>query len=284
MSTKTSKSSTRKVRAADLEALLFDKNDCIASLAMEQLTENSECARLISTKQDSADPLVRRRIHQLSSIVNQRKLLNQMVQDNDNGDLEAWGFLQMIDRLYDARASRKFLQDISRDFFAAFIPQGRPNLQQVADFMTNEGFVSPRPPWTNVCLYLIGDVLENQQGAPILLCILARQLALMHGLPLSVCIYCGRFTLIDAERYVADPMLGWEIMGPVDSAQYHICTNQELIRVYSSMLIGNAVANWECYDVHKFTKIHQAMERFKGNPYPYPFGDFEAPEETDLDS
>ncbi len=265
-------------RPSDLVSLLTDNDECIASLSMEQLLLAGDCKPLIAEHQDTADPLLRRRIHQLSAIVAHQDLLDKAVFEFEQGRLDAWNFALMLDRLYDPKSSRHFLQEIAREFFADFFPRGGVTLEQIADYMRLRKLAVPRPPWLNVGLFLIGDVLENSQGAPILLAILARQLAQMHGALLTICLHGGRVTLMDSNSNILDPMDNWQFTANLPQNQFHLCTNQELIRILLAQLLASSMVAWECFDTHLFFSVIRRLDHLNGQPLPYPFGDFAAPE------
>ena len=261
-----------------LKALLLDPNPCISSLAMEQMLQNhDQCKKFIATNQDSDELILRKSAHQLAACLRLQLLQDQFAFRFEQGKLDPWDALMIIDQLYDQRSSASYLQELFLEFYEGFQFFGDLTLQKISKYMIERKFTVPPHPILNIFYYLVGDVLENGQGIALVLCLLARQLARGNSYSLKVCLSCGKFCLVDRQRNLLDPTDGWTITSDVPPDAIHLCTSQEIIRVYLAQLIASSVMVWEAYDVHLFIQLMFRIEGFSRDQLPYPYGNFQAP-------
>ncbi|MBQ4480664.1 MAG: hypothetical protein II943_08505 [Victivallales bacterium] len=261
-----------------LKALMLDPNPCISSLAMEQMLRTPAlCERLIADNQDTPDLALRRCVHQLAGCLRMQKLREKFIFKFEQGQLDAWEAMLAIDQLYDQRSSRSYLMEATQEFLEGFHPQGEVSLRQVAKFMADRKYTVPPHPILNVFHYLVGDVLDNCQGIALVLCVLARQLARSHGLMLQVCLISGKFCLIDSMHSFADPTEGWKVSKAHGPEDFHLCTNQETIRIYLAQLLASSTVSWETFDVHLFSNLLLSIDGLGHDALPYPYGKLLAP-------
>ncbi len=261
-----------------LKALLMDPNPCISSLAMEQMLQNHpQCEKFIADNQDSDDLTLRKCTHQLAGCLRHQLLQEHFVFRFEQGRLDAWEAMLLIDQLYDQRSSASFLQELFLEFLDQCQFTGPITPHKLAKHMAERKFTVPPHPILNIYHYLIGDVLENCQGTAVVLCLLARQLARHHSLLLRLCLNNGKFCLIDAQRNLIDPTDNWNVIRDVPPESVHLCTNQEIIRVYLTQLLASSVIVWETFDVHLFTQLLLRLEGLSRDFLPYPYGKSLAP-------
>ena len=277
--TTSSKIATRTGASQEtLQALMLDPNPCISSLAIEQLLLNpAQCERFIAEHQDTNDLALRRCVHQLAGCLRLQMLKEKFVFQFEQGRLDAWDAMLLIDQLYDQRSSRNYLRELAQDFCAEFQPSGTVTLRRIAKYMSDHKFTVPPHPILNIFHYLIGDVLENCQGIAAVLCVLARQLARSHGLILQLCLSSGKFCLLDAQYNIADPTEGWKVTKAKGPDEFHLCTNQEIIRIYLAQILASSDIVWETFDVHLFASLLLQIDGLSSDALPYPYGKFLAP-------
>ncbi|MBR4124749.1 MAG: hypothetical protein IKR13_00970 [Victivallales bacterium] len=261
-----------------LKALLIDPNPCISSLAMEQMLQNrSQCEKFIADNQDSDELALRKCTHQLAGCLRLKLLQEQFVTQFEQGSLDAWNALLLVDQLYDQRSSSSYVQDLFLELLDNFQFTGAITLRKVAKYMKDRKFSAPPHPILNIGHYLVGDVLENFQGTALVLCLLVRQLARCHSLPLQLCLCGGKFCLADRNQNLLDPTEDWKVISAVAPDEMHACTSQEAIRIYLVQLLASSVMVWEVYDVHLFAQLLLRIEGLNREKLPYPYGNFLAP-------
>ena len=264
---------TMRPGAGVLLPLLSDSDDCVASLALEQLAALPEAEELVHANQDTDDLLFRRRLHQLGKMLEQRRLFDRFVTGYMRRRLDPWEALVLIDKLYDPKSSTLYIKELSTQIFEQYPATSRTNLATLADFMRDENLCASAPPWLSVGFYLIGDILETSQAAPLPLCILARELARQHGFLTAICLHSGRFCLFDGQDTMINPMDEWKFIRNVKPGEYHTCSPGETIRLLLAQLVATSTMMWDCYDVHLFCRLYQAVNQLSGHPMPYPIGD-----------
>lgn len=261
-----------------LKALLLDPNPCVSSLAMEQMLQSpTQCRNFIAAHQDSADLTLRKCAHQLAGCLRMKTLQDEFVHRFEQGQLDAWDAAMLIDQLYDQRSSSAYLQELFLDLLDQFAFVGNLNMEKLANYMKERKFGVPPHPILNIYNYLVGDVLENTQGTALVLCLLARQLARSNSYDVRLCLCNGKFCLVDRQRNLLDPTEEWKVTRKAAQESMHLCTNQEIVRVYLTQLLASSIMVWEVFDVHIFLQLLQRIDGIGREQLPYPYGNFLAP-------
>ena len=264
---------------ADVMALLLaDPDNSIASLAMEQLLTSPDCQQFIADHQDTAEPLLRQRIHQLSIIAENRRIMDTLIRRFERNTLDIWQCALMLDKVYDPRTTRKYLNTVTREFLRELPDQGAPlTLAQLADFMKLRNFQVPPLPWFSIDFFLISSVILNGAGIPLLLCVIAQRLARTRNLQCTICLKDGKTCLVDDRNNVLDPLENWALTHQASNDRLFRCSNQTMVRILLAQLQSSSIIAWECFDAHAFSRLMQRLDNVKGSTLPYPFGDFDAP-------
>ena len=264
--------------------LLADPDQCVSLLALEQLAAHPEAEEIVLRNQDTDDLLFRKRIHQLGKMLEQRKLFDKFVRGYQRCHLDPWEALVLIDKLYDPKASSLYVKELSMQIFEQYPERGRTDMETLAEFLRGQGLAAAQPPWLSAAFYLLGDILENYQGAPLPLCIIAREIARQHGFLTAICLHAGRFCLFDGTSTMINPMEDWKFIRNVKRTDFHVCPPGEVIRLLLSQLVATSTMLWDCFDAHLFSRLYQAINQIKGHPMPYPMGDMNIPGEKKNDN
>ena len=148
---------------------------------------------------------------------------------------------------------------------------------QMRSFMINQGFAVPPDFGMRFEYYTIGDVLETHAGSAVLLCLLAQRIGKLCGWPSGICMYEGRFCLLDANFNVIDVTRNWEQRRwPRD--KYHMCLRKEIIACILSYLTVTAIQEGSLHELHIFASLLCDMHGQELNELPYPLGDFNIPQ------
>ncbi|MBP5301169.1 MAG: hypothetical protein J6Y80_07155 [Victivallales bacterium] len=267
-----------------LKELLTDPNPCISSLAMKELLDHPDkCEQMLETFQDDPDLALRHSLHQLAGCLRLRKLHDKFVFEYEQGTLEPWDAMLIIDQLYDLRSSKNYLHDMAQDFLTAYDPADGCSLRKIARHMKARNFSVPPHPILNIYHFLVGDILENGQGTAAVLCVLAQLIGNSQQLPLQIALANGKFCLVDHQRNLLDPTEDWAITPKASQDSFHTCSNQEVIRVYLAQLVASSIIVWETFDAHLFLRLLLQIDNFSRAQLPYPFGKLHAPK-PDQDS
>jgi hypothetical protein len=259
-----------------LFSLLQDRNESVASLAMEQILQSSDFDKLMRNYQDSSDVLVRRRVHQMGNISRRRHLLEVFLDRMQKGALDLWQAMMMIDHLYDPQSSFNYLNEMTNELIREF-SQKRGGSAAMVKLMKEHNFMVPSQNWFDIGNYLLGDVLESRMGSAPLLCIIAQHVGTFRNWLSRICLHSGRFCLLDQNNALIDPGEEWAIKKKISSEQYHACNHKEVLLVVLSQLFSVAVINWEPWDIHLFSKILSSLYQIDPGQMPYPLGNHLSP-------
>ena len=256
--------------------LLDDDEGQVASLAMEPLLSMKGIDKFIAKHQDCDNPRLRRRIHQLSNVIARRRLRDHFLSQIDNPNFSAWDAALAINVLADTRRTIDELEEQTRSL-AGVLRRSKTTTAQMRSFMINQGFAVPPDFGMRFEYYTIGDVLETHAGSAVLLCLLAQRIGKLCGWPSGICMYEGRFCLLDANFNVIDVTRNWEQRRwPRD--KYHMCLRKEIIACILSYLTVTAIQEGSLHELHIFASLLCDMHGQELNELPYPLGDFNIPQ------
>lgn len=262
---------------AALFSLLQDRDENVASLAMEQILQSNDFDKLMRNYQDSSDSLVRRRVHQMGNIARRRQLLEQLLgRMKDSGGDDLWHEMMAIDRLYDPQNSFNYLGEMTNELIRELKPR-RGGTVTMAKFMREQNFSVPSQNWFDIGNFLLGDVLESRVGAVPLLCVITQHIGTFRNWRSRICLHNGRFCLLDQNKILLDPGDGWTVKKKVSAEDYHVCSTKEVMLIMVSQLFSLSVINWEPWDIHLFTKILSALHQIDPEQLPYPLGSHLSP-------
>ncbi|MBO7741066.1 MAG: hypothetical protein J6S21_00795, partial [Victivallales bacterium] len=248
-------------------------------LAMEQLLHSPDCQKFIADYQDTSEPLLRQRIHQLSIIAENRQIMDTLIRRFERNSLDIWQCALMLDKTYDPRTTRRYLNNVIREFQREMPASGGElTLAQVGEFMKYRNFHVPQLPWFSIDFFLISSVILNGAGIPLLLCVLAARLARTRNLVCSICLKDGKVCLADNHGNLLDPLMNWELTQVPQEQQLFYCSNQNLVRILLAQLQSSSIIAWEYFDAHAFSRLMQRLDNVKGSSLPYPLGDLGKPE------
>ncbi|MGN0867115.1 MAG: hypothetical protein ACI4SG_05510 [Oligosphaeraceae bacterium] len=254
--------------------LLADNDESLASLAMDSILKGGKAEETLALLQDEPDKNVRRRAHQLGTLLQHNAILDKLVKDYEQARVSALEALAQIDLLYDTSSSSTYLRDLLRNTEKNFRKKCRGPLtpQKLCSIMEDEGFFVPPMPWIAIEDYLLGDVLGGDGGAaPLVLSILSCHLAALRGLDAQV-VFCNGFIGFLSKEWVCLPEHGWQCQRLQEQDEICPLHDQQILQLYLSQLLTGAIASWEVYDTHLFLEILQRLDGLPENPLPYPYG------------
>jgi len=160
-----------KIDIRRLASLLDDPDENVAVSAIaELLNREDELGDLPAELQESADPLMRRRVHQLETaltMIRRRRLLSVYLQDPDQDFLE--GLIQVHLQWYD-RDSESSLRRKIGSFRKELLKYPFSGLRDAGEAFAAAG-ITPLPPSTlKPELFCIGPMLDDRCGAVPLWC------------------------------------------------------------------------------------------------------------------
>ena len=252
--------------------LLQDDDPKVASLAMEQFLKLGELAEeTIALHQESQDPHLRHRIHQLGTILLHRRTRRQFIDAVHSEGMSLWEGVCRINELYDPRLNRARL-DVAVSELLETLGRGEPGAARLAAFMRAEEFTVPTDDMLRVELYLAEDVLANTSGSPALLCALTHHLGQASGWNATLVLHEGRYCLIDDNQLLVDPTAGWQVAKLQSAAKIHPCSCKDLWIGVLSQLFLVALVDGDLRDLHHFGDLLVTLNGNAFDSLPYPLG------------
>ncbi len=260
-------------RLSALINLLQDDDDKVASLAMEQLLElGSETDRAIAENQDSGNPKLRQRIHQLSGILARRRLRRDFVEDVMAENMTLWEGVCRINELYDFQCSRRKIHEGLDEILKNMQRKQKLSMINLAAAMRNAEYMVPGEDVMDVEMYLIETVVETGYGSGILLCALAHEIGARRGLSSTLVLHEGQYCLADADGLLLNPLTNWELARIEGSESVHPCTPRDVWIGILSQLFIVALVEGQLHDLSHLGGLLTALNGDDLDALPYPLG------------
>jgi len=255
-----------------LITLLQDEDLKVASLAMEQFLNLGLAEETIAEFQESQDPRLRQRIHQLSGILTRRRARQTFLEAVANEGITIWEGILRINVLYDPQCNRTQVDEYVQSLAAKLETQGATG-PRLAALMREAEFMVPDEDTLDVELYLADCVVETKYGSPAVLCAIAQAVGQQAGWNPSIVLHEGRFCLIDRHGLLIDPSEGWHLSRIDTQAKIHPCSRKDIWLGVLSQLFLVSLVEGHLRDLYHFGDL---LSSLNNTPFeealPYPLG------------
>ena len=254
-----------------LASLLDDEDEAVAVNAMaELLIREDELGTLPAELQESADPLIRRRAHQLQVALTMRRRRREFARLIQSERADFGVGLVELHLLWFDNDSRPELMETLADFLKK--ASGRPamTLDDIAYLMRRAELAAECETTLRPENYCIGTILSNRVGSAALLCGLSRMLAFQPE-EFRVVRMLGDFALYDGAK-VLMPARDWLIAPAPAVSELEFWESGRLLAMGANILFGSAVNS------DSFRYVLTIAQAISGNnddymldylPYPY---------------
>ncbi len=259
-------------RLSALLTLLQDEDEGIASLAMEQiLTLGPQADRTIAEHQESNDPQLRQRIHQLGSILSRRRARLAFIEALSNERLSLWDGLVQIHSLYEMTCNVSAIEQEVNGLVGE-LRCDRLTTPRVAQFMREKEFTVPSENILDVELFLIQRVLSTHYGSAAVLSVLVQHLGVLLRWSFTVVLHKGRFCLIDRNNLLLNPSEGWHISKLRSDDRIHPCSRRDVLLAIMCQLFLIVLIEGQLRDLHHFGSLLASLNSSALDILPYPLG------------
>ena len=259
-----------------LLSLLDDENEQAASLAMAELLarDPKTLEPVLRKLQESSDPRLRRRIHQLQSTMTLRRRRKSLTRNLSAHTMDLLEGLIQIHLLWydnDACESVKKQWDAFLDESEKYHPN---TLEQLGYFMRKRGFACSHRDDTAPEYLCLGNVLDENIGADFILCAIACLLAAKWGLRVFITQSAETdFILVDQSGNVLVPMNDWDHIA-ADGKQYAFeFWNTQMLLRYATALLFTCAVNSDSfryiYTIGSCLAGDENSDSLDFLPYPY---------------
>jgi hypothetical protein len=255
-----------------LLSLLQDDDEKIASLAMEQFLKLDRAVdETIAEHQESQDPRLRNRIHQLSSILARRRARREFIHSVADEGISLWDGVVQINALYDPQCDlRKVREAVQR--LSERLGVGTPNAPRLAALMRDEEFTVPDEDGLDIELFLAERVLETKYGSSPVLCALAQRLGELRDWESTIVLYDGRFCLMDRHQLLMDPAEGWHIAKMEAADRVHPCARKNVWLGILTQCFLVSLVDGQLRDLYHFGDLLTTLNGTDVGSLPYPLG------------
>ncbi len=266
-------SRNKKTDIATLLRLLDEPNQQAAAMIMAELLEQeSGLEDYLAELQESGDPLVRKRVHQLESILFLRKRRREFARKlHENAIDMPDGLFEIHLQWYD-NDSLEVLGNEWNKLIDSAKKSSIVDIESIAYFMRKLGFSSPPPNDIQADYYCVGIIMEEFTGADVILCAMAQAIAKYFNIELQLIQVMESFALIDADKRVLTPKDGWRMHSPLKKDVFKVWDTSTVLKYAASMLFLSAVSSDSFRYVNTIgTCLGKAMgcKNIGFLPYPY---------------
>ena len=254
-----------------LLSLLDDEDESIAVEAMAQLLElGDELGGELAALQDSSDPLLRRRVHELQSALIMRRRRSEFSRRLAAAEPDVRSLLVELHLQWFDSDPMPMIRERLDSFIAEGRSAGALSLGGVAAFMREHGFSAERETTLHPEDYCVGVVLCDRVGSTALFCLLGSLLA-RPEVQLNVVRYMEDFALCDGTSLLL-PGRDWRIVRAPSVAELEPWDDRKILKFAALMLFSAAVNS----DSFRYVlTIAQTVSGLPGEealeylPYPY---------------
>lgn len=251
--------------------LLEDEDRHVSTMAMEQLLLlDSDVDRLIAELQESHNPVLRNRIHQLGKILKFRRAREVFINSVHESNISLWDGIIQINYQYNPQMNLGDIDTMTEEVTER-LPQ-RITTVRMATFMRNENFSFPGEDILGADLFLIEDVLRQRVGSPILLSVVARHLGEIADWNASIVLFKGKHCLIDSDFHLVEPSEGWRVTRLTRDDKLHPCADRDIWLTILGQLFLSALLEGRLQTIHRVGSILSKLCDGEFRDLPFPLG------------
>ncbi len=263
-------------RTEALVTLLFDEDPKVAVQAMEKLVHEEEpLDEVLQIYQDSTDPHVRKRIHQISTVLSRQKRKDKFKESVKSADGSLIDGLIQLSILTNPRLSEIAVR---KDFHTLVLllskgMDGEPvTTEELVGFMRSNNFFVPETFALEEEMLMTDIVLKFRLGSAIILCALAFSIGKACGWEGGVVIYDGHFCLIDKNKQLINPTLSWKIT-QAEEKRCFPCRNRDIHYNVLCQLFLTSLQDGDMQEIHLYGSLLTELFDSDMSHLPYPVGD-----------
>jgi hypothetical protein len=270
------KTGKRFPKLSSLLNLLEDDNQEVATMAMEQLlTLDKDLDTVICQNQETLNPKLRQRIHQLTSILQIRHKRSEFLELVQVEEFDLWEALSLLNQLYypscDLERLQERVQEVMTQLYAE---QPQPNILHVAAFLREANYTTPADVVHDSDAFMVEQAVIARVGDMAVLCVFAQLLCQRIGIETRVVLKDGVFCLFEpGTKRLLDPKDEWSAQLVSSEEPVQPCSARSVVFSVLTRLFSGAVAEGELYEIYYFGKLLSSMCDAELDDIPYPLGD-----------
>jgi hypothetical protein len=266
---------TMDSKLKSLIKLLDDNNKEVVQEAMAELLKHeNDIGEYLAEHQESSNPKIRKRIHQLQAIITMRRRRKHFAELLRAGEFNMIEGLIAVHLQWFDNDSEKFLYELWERFSKASERFSPKNISQVAYFMHKCGFEATPNDELQAESFCLGPVLDDLVGADFILCALTSELAKKWGVELQIVRVMNHFLLIDDQGRGLSPADSWKIISNIDTSKCEFWNKRQILEFAATMLFTYAVSSNSFRYIHTIGhSLAKALGESDLEFLPYPYGE-----------
>lgn len=223
--------------------LLDDPGQHVAHSVMLELLKNEDILEpYLAEHQETDNELLRKRIHQLQSIIALRRCRTEFTEMLRSDPPLIEGLIAVHLQWYDNDSKRAL--DEAWAEICGFAERSKPcDLRGLAHFMRKNDFTAPLDADVHAEHYCIGPVLEERTGADFILAAIACAIGNSFGQQLHVAKSVDDFIVVDHLGNGLTVRKNWQILPNINIAQCDFWNTQKILKLAALMLFQYAVSS-----------------------------------------
>ncbi len=225
--------------------LMDDESDQTACMAMAELLarRGGVLDNKLRELQETSNPRLRRRIHQLESALRIRSRRRALADGFRNHSIPLLEGLIQLHLLWFDNDQRDALIEDWEQFVSEFRKSAPVSLERIGFFMRRKGFACPARDNIEAEYFCLGTVLEEFLGADMILAAITAVAAAANRIRLGIVRIHSDFALTDEEGNLLLPADDWKYLPrPGNGFAYQFCDAAVILKFAASSLFVAAAA------------------------------------------
>mgnify|MGYP000851661149 FL=1 len=223
--------------------LLDDPSQQVAHSVMLELLKNEDIIEpYLAEHQETENELLRKRIHQLQSIITIRQRRTEFTEMLRSDPSLIEGLIAVHLQWYDNDLKREL--DEAWTEMCGYAERSKPrDLRGLAHFMRKNDFTAPLDADVHAEHYCLGPVLEERVGADFILAAIASEIGNLFGQQLHVAKSLDDFIVVDHRGNGLTVRKNWQLLPNINITQCDFWNNQKILKMAALMLFQYAVSS-----------------------------------------
>ena len=224
--------------------LLDDPSPQIAhSVMVELLKREDQLETFLAEHQETENLLLRKRIHQLQSIILLRRRRAEFAKILNDPDLSLIEGLMAVHVQWYDNDSKRSLEEIWVEFCKNAERSNPRDISELANFMRKNDFTVPAVTELHAEHYCIGPVLEERSGADFILIAIALIIGNRFNMELRIAKIVDDFMVVDRHGNGLSVRNNWQVLQNINIAQCEFWDNRKILKLAALMLFQYAVSS-----------------------------------------
>lgn len=252
--------------------LLEDEDPKIATIAIGKLLQyGPDIFPALRGLQESANPLLRKRVHQIEAILEKKINFSNFIERIEKDEILIWEDLIYLNSIYYPELKPSELQSSMEDAYKN-LSASEFNTKSLCNYMKDKNYYVPKNDILDSGINLISSVLINGEGSPLMLCIISQLWGTRFSWPFQIVLHKGHHCLIDNNKMLIEPANNWKCSLIDEKIKAHPCTEKGLILTVIANLYLSALVEGQLKILHTLSTLMSKISKTDLADFPYPIG------------